>query len=84
VDKKDLLKIVGLINLGEKESKKPFSQEDLRLLSIISGHVVIAIENAKLYEGLLEDKTQEVCIAVKLDTPLHFERVDVKMQGRSE
>ena len=36
MDKKDLLKIVGLINLGEKESKKPFSQEDLRLLSIIS------------------------------------------------
>lgn len=47
-------KFVGLINLGEKESKKPFSQKDLRLLSTISVHVAIAIENAKLYEKLLK------------------------------
>jgi len=33
---------------------------------------------------VVEDKTQEVCIAVKLDAPLRFERVDVKMQGSRE
>jgi hypothetical protein len=47
-------KFVGLINLGEKESKKPFSQKDIRLLSTMSGHLAIAIENAKLYENLLK------------------------------
>ena len=46
--------LVGLINLGAKERKKQFSQEDLRLLSTISGHIAIAIENAKLYENLLK------------------------------
>jgi len=30
-------------------------------------------------DSVVEDKTQEVCIAVKLDTPLHFERIDVKL-----
>ena len=29
----------------------------------------------------MEDKSKEVCIAVKLDAPLHFERIDVKTQG---
>jgi hypothetical protein len=29
----------------------------------------------------MEDKSKEVCIAVKLDAPLHFERVNVKTQG---
>jgi putative nucleotidyltransferase with HDIG domain len=47
-------KFVGMINLGEKESKKAFSGKDLRLLSTMSGQVTVAIENAKLYEGLLK------------------------------
>jgi len=32
----------------------------------------------------VEDKNKDVYIAVKLETPLRFERVDVKMQGSSE
>ena len=47
-------KFMGLINLGEKESKEPFCQKDYRLLSIISNHVAIAIDNARLYEVLLK------------------------------
>jgi hypothetical protein len=35
-------------------------------------------------DSKIEHKSQEICIAVKLDTPLRFERVDVKMQERSE
>lgn len=45
-------KFIGLINLGEKESRKPFYKKDLQLLSTISGPVAITIENAKLYEDL--------------------------------
>lgn len=45
---------LGLINLGEREFKKPFSQKDLRVLHTLSTYVVMAIENEKLYEGLFE------------------------------
>ena len=34
-------KFVGLINLGEKESKKPFSQKDVRLLSTMSANQTV-------------------------------------------
>lgn len=47
-------KLIGLINLGQKESKKPFYKKDLQMLSAISGHVAIAVENAELYQGLLK------------------------------
>jgi len=35
-------------------------------------------------DSKIEQKSQAMSIAVKLDTPLRFERVDVKMQERSE
>ena len=34
--------------------------------------------------SVTDGKSQTMSIAVKLDTPLRFERDDVKMQGRSE
>lgn len=45
-------KLIGLFNLGEKESGKPFYKQDLQMLSTISGSITIAVENAKLYENL--------------------------------
>jgi hypothetical protein len=33
--------------------------------------------------SVIDGKIQTISIAVKLDTPLHFERVDVKRQGSS-
>ena len=72
-------KFVGLINLGEKESKKPFSQKDVRLLSSMSGHVAIAIENAKLYEGLLKSYLSAVSALAEA-----IETKDPYTRGHSE
>ncbi len=45
-------KFIGLVNLGERESKDRFSQTDLQHLFTMSWHVAVSIENAKLYQGL--------------------------------
>ncbi len=72
-------RFIGLINLGEKESKNPFRQEDLRLLSAMSGHVGVAIENAKLYEGLLKSYLSAVSALAEA-----IEIKDVYTRGHSE
>ena len=42
-------KIIGLMVLGQKETKEIYNKEDLRVLEIISGFVSTALENANLY-----------------------------------
>ena len=72
-------KFIGLINLGEKESKKAFSGKDLRLLSTMSGHVAVAIENARLYEGLLRSYLSAVSALAEA-----IETKDPYTRGHSE
>lgn len=42
--------LIGLIVLGNRKSGNPYSNEDLKVLNIISGQLGISIENARLYE----------------------------------
>ncbi len=72
-------KFVGLINLGEKESKKPFSRKDVQLLSSMSDHIAVAIENAKLYEGLLKSYLSAVSALAEA-----IETKDPYTRGHSE
>ncbi len=47
-------KMIGLIAMGSKRSGNPFSQEDLRILEVISSQLGIAIDNTRLYEEVQE------------------------------
>src|SRR5204863_8761924 len=42
----------GIINLGRKEDRTIYSNEDLELLSTLANQAAIAIDNARLYENL--------------------------------
>ena len=44
--------VIGIIVLGNKKSGDPYNSQDLNVLSIITGQVAIAIENARLYDEL--------------------------------
>jgi len=49
-------KMVGILNLGHKEGKEIYSNEDLELLSTLANQAAIAIENARLYENLKQSQ----------------------------
>lgn len=55
--------LVGLVNLGKRESETPFKQADLRFLYILAEQVTLAIENAGLYrklEAKVEERTKNL------------------------
>ena len=49
-------KLIGILNLGNKENKSFYSNEDLELLSTLANQAAIAIENARLYENLKQSQ----------------------------
>ena len=51
--------LVGILILGEKASKTPFTAEDMTILSVLSNQAAIALENAGLYQETLEKQRME-------------------------
>jgi two-component system NtrC family sensor kinase len=49
-------KLIGILNLGHKEGREIYSNEDLELLSTLANQAAIAIENARLYENLKQSQ----------------------------
>lgn len=49
-------KLIGILNLGRKEGKEIYSNEDLELLSTLANQAAIALENARLYENLKQSQ----------------------------
>jgi signal transduction histidine kinase len=48
--------LIGILNLGHKENKEIYSNEELELLSTLANQAAIAIENARLYENLKQSQ----------------------------
>jgi signal transduction histidine kinase len=45
-------RLIGTLNLGHREGREMYSQEDVEVLSTLANQAAIAIENARLYENL--------------------------------
>ncbi len=43
-------KVIGVINVNNKITKKPFTEEDLKLLTALADEAAVAIERSSLYE----------------------------------
>jgi serine phosphatase RsbU (regulator of sigma subunit) len=51
--------VIGLLNLGEKKSGKPYKREDIDLLRSLAHQGAVAIENARLFKENLEKNRME-------------------------
>jgi len=49
-------KLIGILNLGQKDDKTLYSNEDLEILATLANQAAIAIENARLYENLKQSQ----------------------------
>jgi signal transduction histidine kinase len=49
-------KLIGIVNLGHREGKEIYSNEDLELLLTLANQAAIAIENARLYQNLKQSQ----------------------------
>ncbi len=52
-------KVIGLLNLGEKKSGKPYNRQDIDLLHAVANQGAVAIENARLFQENLEKQRME-------------------------
>jgi sigma-B regulation protein RsbU (phosphoserine phosphatase) len=52
-------KVIGLLNLGEKKSGKPYKREDIDLLRSLAHQGAVAIENARLFKDNMEKQRME-------------------------
>jgi signal transduction histidine kinase len=50
-------KLIGILNLGHRNDKVIYADEDLEVLSTLANQTAIAIENAQLYENLKESQS---------------------------
>ena len=62
-------RVIGVLNLADKEDEAPFDREDLAFLVTLLGEIGFAIENAHLYEDLKQkiaelERTNESLAAI--------------------
>jgi len=65
-------RLIGVLNLGEKKSGKPFNRQDIDLLHAVANQGAVAIENARLFQENLEKQRmeEELNIARDLQTSM--------------
>ncbi len=45
-------KVIGVLNINNKHTGEPFTQDDLSLLTTVAGQAAIAVENSNLYKDI--------------------------------
>lgn len=67
--------VIGIININNKKTKKPFSKDDFNLLKEIAIEATIAIENATLYKKLQDTHLRTItALTAAIDAKDHYTR----------
>src|SRR4030067_3524665 len=86
-------KVIGVID-AQSKALNAFSDDDLRLLSIIGGQVATLIENIRLYEGMkqseekyrtvIEGAHDGICVIGKDNRFKYVNRREAELQGLTQ
>jgi phosphoserine phosphatase RsbU/P len=77
----------GYILLGEKITKQPFQEEDLEFLSTLANQAIISLENATMFDQMLEKQRMEEELNIARDIqqrllPSEYPHTDqIEIQG---
>jgi len=52
--------VLGVLNIENDEVGRPLDDSDLQLLTLLSNHIVVALENARLYEAAQRELAERV------------------------
>lgn len=63
-------KLIGILNLGEKVTGAPFTNEELETLFTLAGHVAVAVEDIFLYQEIKYQKEFTDSILERMDNGL--------------
>ncbi|MFB0527378.1 MAG: HD domain-containing phosphohydrolase, partial [bacterium] len=76
-------KVIGVINVNNKKSRRIFNQEDFRLLKQIAAQVAIVIDNARLYKSLSNLYMRTITtLAATIDARDHYTRRHSEMVAK--
>ncbi len=76
-------KVIGVINVNNKKSRRIFNQEDFRLLKQMAAQVAIVIENARLYKSLSDLYMRTIMtLAATIDARDHYTRRHSRMVAK--
>lgn len=68
-------KVIGVINVNNKKTRRIFNREDFRLLKQIAAQVAVVIENARLYRSLSNLYMRTITtLAATIDARDHYTR----------
>lgn len=63
--------VVGVMNVSRKEMSRPFSTQDLQLLTTLAGQIALAVENARLFEAVSR-RNEELSLLMDLGHQLNL------------
>lgn len=62
--------VLGVLNVARSSSSRPFSSQDLQLLTTLSGQISLAVENARLFEAV-RARNEELSTLMELSEQLN-------------
>lgn len=76
-------KVIGVLNVNNKKTRRIFNGEDFRLLKQIAAQVAIVIENARLYKRLSDLYMRTITsLAAAIDARDHYTRSHSEMVAK--
>jgi two-component system NtrC family sensor kinase len=63
-------RVSGVLGVDNRQTERPFTKHDLRLLSVLAGYAAIALENARLFAEVESERTKLATVLASTEEPV--------------